>query len=62
MQSLCFFLSSLSFSRDEWTEAVKTLTHWLAHLEVVRSLEALEFCRGLNQQGHHLLRYTCLFI
>jgi hypothetical protein len=56
------FLSSFSFSRDEWNEAVKTLTHWLAHLEVVRSLEALEFCRSLNQQGHHLFRYTCLFV
>jgi hypothetical protein len=41
---------------NEWMEAVETLTHWLAHLEVVRSLETSEFYRSLNQQGHHLFR------
>lgn len=59
--SFLFFLPSLSFSRDEWNEAVETLAQWLAHLEVVRSLETLEFCRSLNQQGHHIFRYTFNF-
>lgn len=50
--SLCLHL----FSRDEWNEAVKTLNHWLAHLEIVNSLEALEFCRSSKQQGQRLFR------
>jgi hypothetical protein len=44
------------FYRDEWNEAVRILNHWMAHLETVSSLDALEFCRSLKQQSQHVFR------
>ncbi|KAJ4443895.1 hypothetical protein ANN_05682 [Periplaneta americana] len=41
---------------DEWSEAAKQLDIWLAHLKVVSSSGALQFCRSSKKDGERLLR------
>ncbi|XP_069692436.1 NBAS subunit of NRZ tethering complex-like isoform X2 [Periplaneta americana] len=41
---------------DEWSEAAKQLDIWLAHLKVVSSSGALQFCRSSKKDGERLLK------